>query len=352
MITKLVSVDPINPESDLIKKAASIIKKGRLVAFPTETVYGLGASSIDEAACSRVYEAKGRASDNPLILHISSMKQLDMVATKVNDDMRKHLLSLWPGPITFVFKRNPKFPGFASKFLDTVAVRMPAHPVALALIEASGVPIAAPSANISGRPSPTSAKEVFEELGGKVEMILDSGNATFGIESTVIDATKSPYELLRPGAFTIEELSRRIGPIRTFRESKNAPPKSPGMKYKHYSPSTRLAIASRKTILGISKLCDLRVAILCSSELAVKLNPNSKAIIMGQISNPYTIARNLFSSFRSLEKSGAKLGVMEDVPEKGIGMAIMNRAHKAAGGLFISDPSELEPLVSYRKEKL
>jgi L-threonylcarbamoyladenylate synthase len=340
MLTKIIKVDPLNPEKGAISEAAGVIKRGGLVAFPTETVYGLGGDATSEEACRAIYEAKGRESDNPLIVHIGSVEQLKPMVGRVEGGVSRALPVIWPGPVTLVFRRNRKFPDCASRGLDTVAVRMPAHRVALELIKASGVPIAAPSANRSKRPSATSADDVKEELGGRIDMILDSGEATFGIESTVIDVTRRPCAVLRPGAFTREELSRYLGDIIIPTASVSAP-RAPGMKYRHYAPYKKLALASGRMILELSRMKDKKIAILCSEETAGRLGRECLVIPIGSRSDPYSIAKNLFGSFRKLERSGAEAGVIEPVEERGIGLAIMNRVEKATKGVVVSNREQL-----------
>lgn len=337
-MTKILQVNPINPETDKIIEAAAIIKSGGTVAFPTETVYGIGADAFNPKACVKIFEAKSRPMDNPLIVHISSLKQLNDVAAKVGNDFIEKAKILWPGPVTFILKKNGRIPDEVSAGLDTVAVRMPAHPIALRLIDESG-PIAAPSANTSQRPSGTKARHVAFDLDGKVDMILDGGESAFGIESTIINMTVTPPVLLRPGAFTIEELEKYIGKV-TVPDGLNmmvheaGTPMAPGMKYRHYSPDKRLvAIKGRELLVDACVVAskDRRIAVICSDEMAKLVPENIKVIKLGRESSLYEIAKNLFDSFRKIDQMDVELALVQTFPERGIGLALMNRIIKASG---------------------
>ena len=211
--TKVLKIDQVHPDTGIIKEAAEVIKSGGTVVFPTETVYGLGASAFSGKACRKIFEAKERPPDNPLIVHISDLSELEKVAVDVPEDLIPVLEKIWPGPITILFRKSRNVPDEVTAGLETVAVRMPANPVALMLIKESGVPIAAPSANIATRPSIVDSSEALSELTGRVDMILDAGKTFFGIESTIIDVRKRPPELLRPGAFDVEDLEQYFGAI-------------------------------------------------------------------------------------------------------------------------------------------
>ncbi len=336
-MTEVIRINPINPQAERIKKAAKVIKAGGTVAFPTETVYGIGANAFDQKACMSIFRIKGRPADNPLIVHICSIRQLHDVAEGISGSVLKSARIVWPGPVTLILKKNARISKAATAGLKTVAVRMPAHPIALRLIEASGVPIAAPSANLSTRPSPTRAEHVVQDLDGKADLIIDGGDTEFGVESTIIDMTRRPFVLLRPGAFTVEELERHLGKIRVpkgiNRQHKGAVI-APGMKYRHYAPRTRLvAIDGRQLLLeGAKRLSkDWKIAVLCSDEMAKSLKlRNVKAIRLGSEKSPYEIAKNLFDSFRLLDRTGARMGLIQTFPERGIGLAIMNRITKAS----------------------
>lgn len=342
--TRILVMDPVRPDPRKIGVAARVIRSHGTVAFPTETVYGIGADAFDAGACLKVFKAKGRPADNPMIVHVASFAQLEQVARSVPRKIERAMRALWPGPVTFVLPKARSIPPEVTGGLDTVAVRMPAHPIALQLIRESGVPIAAPSANISSRPSGTDAEHVIHDLYGKVDMIIDGGSALFGVESTVIDATSRPYALLRPGAFTVDELRMRLGRIVLPRKSGASRPRSPGMKYKHYAPQKRLIlVAGRALLLRAPGLARRRkLAVLCSDELAKRLPPEAAAIRLGSERNMYEITRNFFGALRELDGSDADLGLMQSFPRKGIGLALMDRAFRASGARIVSSAVELE----------
>lgn len=346
-MTEVIQVDPIVPDHERIARAASIIIKGGLVAFPTETVYGLGCDCYNREAIGRIYDVKGRPRDNPLILHVSSQHQLEEAVRNVPELAWKVLEKAWPGPLTMVLNRSPKVPKEVSGGLGSVAVRMPAHPVALGLIDLSGRPIAAPSANLSGKPSPTNAKHVEEDLAGRIEAILDAGETFFGVESTIVDLTVEPPNLLRPGPFTIEELRGVFGQAlamsrmaRGFAEAEVAI--SPGMKYRHYAPKTRMLLVDvagpiakiEEGMLAVARASSRhgeKVAMLCSDETERTYRKEGfMTRSLGTRGNLYTVARSLFSALRQVDSLGITLIVSEAFEEKGIGLAIMNRLRKAS----------------------
>lgn len=347
-MTIILKVDPLNPEIDKIRIAAKYIREGGLVAFPTETVYGLGADAYNPEAALKVYKAKNRPVDNPLIIHIADLTQLFDVATDIPDIALDVAQKVWPGPLTFVLKKTDRVPKETTGGLDTVAVRMPAHPIALQLIRESGVPIAAPSANLATRPSPTKAEHVIQDLYGKIDVIIDGGETFFGVESTIINLTVNPPELLRPGPFTLEELRNFFPEIIVPREVMEGGFKvalAPGMKYKHYAPQKRLLLVENETIFkDVVKTLrqKYKVAVLCTKEVADEFN--EPKIVLGSKENLYEIAKNLFDSFRKLDTLDVDLGVMEGLPLKGIGLAIMNRARKASSFSIIK---ELEDVKRY-----
>jgi L-threonylcarbamoyladenylate synthase len=359
-MTEIIRIDPINPETGRLARAAEVIKDGGTVAFPTETVYGLGANGFDANACSRIFEIKGRPADNPLILHIAAASWLNRVANGVDRRTLDLVEKVWPGPITLVLKRNNDVPDIVTAGLKTAAIRCPAHRIALGLIEQSGVPIAAPSANLSTKPSTTKFEHVLQDLDGKVDVIIDGGDATFGVESTIIDMTVNPPTLLRPGAFTVEEIERYLGMIKvpkTINQSLKSDDVAiaPGMKYRHYAPDKKLVLANDDTLLHAAAELAVGlkdpIAILCSKQKAnalmngVKLR-NISLIVLGSDDNLYEVARNLFDGFRALDATGAKLGIIQKFDEKGIGLAIMNRVYKAAGGSSVGTFSELKELLN------
>ncbi len=337
-MTQIIRVDPVNPERDKIAVAAEVIKRGGLVAFPTETVYGLGADAMNGEAAKKVYLAKNRPMDNPLIVHIADFEQLNEVASNVPEEVFRIAKTVWPGPITFVLKKAPKVPKETTAGLDTVAVRMPAHPVALELIRQSETPIAAPSANLATKPSPTRAEHVIEDLFGKIDVIIDGGETFFGVESTIVNLTVKPPVLLRPGPFTVEEL-RNFFPdliVPEFAEGKKEAEiaLAPGMKYRHYAPQKPLIVVESRRAFeeAVAQLSSrVKLVALCSKEECSKLPENVQKIELGREENLYEIARNLFDSFRRVDKTDAQLALIHSFPEKGIGLAIMNRVRKASG---------------------
>lgn len=318
-----------------IKVAARLILEGKLVAFPTETVYGLGADALNERAARRIFEAKGRPADNPLIIHIASIDDLEKVAREVPEKAKLLAERFWPGPLTLVLPKREEVPLVTTGGLDTVAVRMPAHPIALALIRAS-TPLAAPSANISGKPSPTSAEHVIDDFYGKIEGIIDGGETWVGVESTVIDLTEEPPVLLRPGGIPLEDLEKVIGPIRIHPAVKGKKvdlAKAPGMKYKHYAPNARVIVVEGTPENRRRKIQELvdeyrekghRVGVMATFEVEA-----DEFYFLGKTLEE--VARNLFKALRELDKRGVDVIIAEGVEEKGVGLAVMNRLRKAAG---------------------
>ncbi|MDP8023717.1 MAG: L-threonylcarbamoyladenylate synthase [Nitrososphaeria archaeon] len=338
----IIRVDPVNFKPEDLFPAAEAVKSGKTVAFPTETVYGLGADAFNGEACLKIFKIKNRQPDNPLIVHINSFEQLYSVAREVI--LEDKLKRVWPGPLTVILKKRPEVPVEVTAGLDTVAVRMPAHLVALKLIELSGTPIAAPSANISGRPSPTSGKTVIEELNGRADVIIDAGDTFFGVESTIVDLTKQPPTLLRPGPFTIDELTSIFGKIEVPPEATGISdferPLAPGMKYRHYAPEKDLYLLVDNSLLPeLVRRIDRKVAFLLTEENYMKVKDlardNVTFIILGTEYNLYTVARNLFESLRKIDRLDVEFAVIQSFKEEGIGLAIMNRIRKASGRKFI-----------------
>ena len=260
-MTLISKIDEKHIDKNEIKKQAEILKKGNTVIFPTETVYGLGANALDEVAVSKIYEAKGRPSDNPLIVHIYDKGQVNDLAKEINENAKIIMNEFWPGPITIILKKKDIVPMRTSGGLDTVAIRMPSNPIAKALLEEVKLPIAAPSANISGRPSPTRGKHVYEEMNNRVDGIILGGDCTFGLESTVLDLTNDIPTILRPGSITKEDLEQVIGTVNIDpaleRKEDNIKAKAPGMKYKHYSPNADVFIVSGNSEKVIDKINEL-----------------------------------------------------------------------------------------------
>jgi L-threonylcarbamoyladenylate synthase len=332
-VTTIRKVDQVYPDPDIIAQASEIIKKGGTVVFPTETVYGLGADATVDSSVLNIFKAKGRPADNPLIVHFSSFAMMREYV-HVTDDILPVSERIWPGPVTIIFESSSKISKIARASLPTVGSRIPANPVALALITRAGVPIAAPSANLSTKPSIVSSKEAIEELDGKVDMILDAGETFFGIESTVLRKIEGRYEILRPGAFGVEDLEPILGKIIVSEAARSAisvnKPLTPGMKYRHYSPVKTLhRIEDREAFITYIEQNDMNdTAVICSNEVAIILG--IECISLGSEKNLYEIAKNLFPAFRKLDASARKNGIIHGFPETGIGLAIMNRIRKAS----------------------
>lgn len=342
---RVLRVDPLRPDRGVLRTAAEILRAGGLVAFPTETVYGLGADAMNPAAVKRIFEVKGRPPDNPLIVHISSFEMLFEVAEDPGGDIVEKLKALWPGPFTAILRKRPSVPDITTAGLPLVAVRMPAHPTALGLIDELGRPIAAPSANRSGKPSPTAAEHVVEDLGDSVDLVIDGGETFFGVESTILDLTRDPPVLLRPGPIDPEALERVLGReilIPDFAKGLGEAEKAlaPGMRYRHYAPDKKLILIEGRAELGeclrrvIENLISRgsRPCIVGYDEYRwVASILGVEFISMGSHRNMYEVARNLFKALRAVDKTSADLCVAIGVEERGLGLAIMNRLRKASG---------------------
>jgi len=343
-----MKVDPVNPEQKAIEEAALILRRGGLVAFPTETVYGLGANALDGRAVASIFEAKGRPSDNPIIVHVAGREQVSALTESLPVTAEMLMDAYWPGPLTLVLPVGKRVPQEVTAGLRTVAVRMPDHPVALALIRAAGVPVAAPSANMSGRPSPTSAEHVLEDLNGRIEAVLDGGSAEFGVESTVLDMTSKVPVVLRPGGITPEDLKDVLGevdvdPAAAAGFNKEDKPRSPGMKYMHYAPLAPLrlvigrpeAAASKiKELAGQEKARGRKVGILSLSKND-DFSHYGEVVTAGCREKPETVAAGLYSALRRFNDLGVDIIFAEGLEELGVGLAVMNRLKKAAGGHII-----------------
>ncbi len=336
-MTIIVKTDPEDPSDESINTAAEIIREGGLVVFPTETVYGLGANAYSPEACLKIFRAKERPPDNPLIVHISDMKMLKEITKGVGNDLIRKLEKIWPGPVTILLPKSSKISDTVTGGSPLVAVRMPESNLTLSLIKKAGVPIAAPSANISTRPSITDSTDAIEELDGRVDLIFDCGLTLQGVESTIIDFTGDKCTLLRAGAKPVEDLEKIFGPIEVTDFSRglmeSTVPLAPGMKYRHYSPRKRMYLAaSVETLLNISQLEKLNddVIIIASDEACNK--SKIRCIRLGSESNLDLVARNLFAALRELDKTDCKIGLIQPFTEKGKGLAIMNRIRKAASG--------------------
>jgi len=338
MQTRVEPIDPILPEKKIIEEAGKLIRNGKLVAFPTETVYGLGANALSEDAVTKIFKAKGRPPKNPLIVHISKRNQLKGLVKKYPPIYDKLMDFFWPGPLTLVFEKTTKIPKNVTGGLNTVAIRMPKNRVALELINASRVPIAAPSANLSGKPSPTQADHVVKDLDGKIPLVLDGGMCDVGLESTVLDLTAKPPAILRPGKITLEQIRKVLpgailDPGLKKKTGQILIPKSPGMMYKHYSPNAEIILVkpkkegSQEQINAIiTENQNKKVAVITTDKTEKYLTPYVKYI--GKTKGD--IAKYLFSAFRELDELGVDIILIESVTENGLGLAIMNRLNKAA----------------------
>ena len=348
MDTIIEKVDPRNIDADVMEQAGKLIAEGELVAFPTETVYGLGGDALDPDASRKIYAAKGRPSDNPLIVHIAEFDDMKRVAREVPEQAKKLADAFWPGPLTMIVWKSDAVPEATTGGMQTVAVRMPNHPVALELIRRSGCLIAAPSANTSGRPSPTEAQHVAEDLSGKIAMILDGGPVGIGIESTIIDLTEEKPMILRPGYITPEMLSEVLqeevvidpGIIAADDTRK---PKAPGMKYKHYAPKAEMIIVDGAQDAVIAKINELtaakraegkKVAVIATDE--TKERYDAQIILsMGRRSDEDAIAQHLYKILRECDELDVGEIYSECFQTPRIGQAIMNRLLKAAGHTVI-----------------
>jgi len=343
MHTEYWLVDKEHPDEKRIQQGARLLRENRLVAFPTETVYGLGANGLSAEAVEAIYRAKGRPSDNPLILHIAHPEELTSLVTEIPPNAKALIDAYWPGPLTIVLKRTEIVPDQVAGGLDTVAVRLPDSIVARALIAQAGVPIAAPSANLSGRPSPTSAQAVLADLDGRIDAILDAGHCDIGLESTVVDCTTLVPTLLRPGGITVEMLIDTVGAVEidpTLGGHAECAPRSPGMKYTHYAPTAPMTlieggypqIADRMVEQINAALAEGKtVGVIASSETAGRLPNSVISAVYGSRQQVPEIATRLYTALRSFDSTSVDVIFAEGIDEQGLGLAIMNRLRKASG---------------------
>ncbi|MEM2184695.1 MAG: L-threonylcarbamoyladenylate synthase [Candidatus Methanomethylicia archaeon] len=341
--TLILKVDPENLEMDKITIAANVIRNGGLVAFPTETVYGLGVDALNAEAVKRMYMVKMRPLDNPTIVHVSRISDVYRLSVEVPDKAEELMKRFWPGPLTIVLKASEIVPRVTTGGLDTVGIRMPNHKVALALIDSSETPIAAPSANIAGRPSPTLAQHVIQDFYGKIDVILDAGPTRIGVESTVLDLTQTPPQILRPGGVTYEELKEVLGEVSihpsVIAKIEVEYAHSPGMKHKHYAPKAELIVVEGDLNKIVDKIIELteeyskfglKIGILATDET---MHRYGKGIVksMGSRSDLKSAAKNLFKLLREFDDENVNLILAEGLPLKGLGLAIMNRLRRASG---------------------
>ena len=357
METKRIIIEDRNHIKDEeLKEAASILRSGGLVAFPTETVYGLGGNALDEDAARKIYAAKGRPSDNPLIAHVSCVEEVAPLVKEIPEAGRKLMEAFWPGPLTMIFPKSDKVPYGTTGGLDTVAIRMPDDPVANRLIALAGVPVAAPSANTSGRPSPTTADHVWQDMNGRIEMIIDGGPVGIGVESTIVDVSSAVPAVLRPGAITMEMLEAVLGDVSVDPAilgplSADVRPKAPGMKYKHYAPKADLTLVEPEDVdrengldekqlqAMIGKVRELsrgkieagcRVGVICTDESRHCYTDGAVRSI-GERKSQASVAHNLYALLREFDDLGVDYIFSESFPKDHLGQAIMNRLSKAAG---------------------
>jgi len=343
--TLLLKVDSHEPEIEKVRMAADFIRKGGLVAFPTETVYGLGADALNPKAVSSLFEAKKRPFDNPPIVHVGNAKDVYKLAKTVSIKAERLMKEFWPGPLTLIFKRSEVVPDVTVAGLDTIAIRMPKHNVALVLIRESGCPIAAPSANLAGKPSPTTAKHVLDDLNGRIDVVLDAGPTRIGVESTVLDMTVDPPQVLRPGGTPYEVLKKILGKVKLHpvavaeKELPVEKARSPGVKHKHYAPDAEVIVVEGEISAVIGKVKELaesyarkgnKVGILATDETAGCYKADVVKSL-GTRSDLAVIAKNLFRLLREFDQKGVDVIIAEGVPTEGLGLAVMNRLRKASG---------------------
>ncbi|WP_416147776.1 L-threonylcarbamoyladenylate synthase [Salipaludibacillus sp. HK11] len=333
-------VDSVLTSTEILEAAQQIIHN-HVVAFPTETVYGLGGNAKSDEAITRIFAAKGRPSDNPLIVHIATKDQVEKYVEQIPAKARQLMDAFWPGPLTIVFRHNHTLSTKVTAGLPTVAIRMPDHPVALALIHAADLPIAAPSANRSGRPSPTTAAHVNDDLNGRIAGILDGGPTGVGVESTVVDCSSEDVMILRPGGATKEAIERVIGEITVdpALTQLDEAPRSPGMKYTHYAPTAPLTLVDGDFRYFCEKINDARaegkkVGALITDEYRGETNA-TKEVLLGSVNNLSTVAKQLYPSLRSFAEDEVDVIFAQVFPETELGSAIMNRLRKAAGGTVV-----------------
>ncbi len=335
----------VTDEFDKLEPAAQILRQGGLVAFPTETVYGLGANALLGEAVKKIYEAKGRPSDNPLIVHISDLSQLENIVSHIPEKAKLLMERFWPGPLTLILPKNEKVPDEVTVGLSTVGVRFPKHPVAQALISMAGVPVAAPSANTSGKPSPTTARHVIDDLFGKIDAVIDGGGSAVGLESTIVDVSGDIPVLLRPGKITYEQLCETLGEVQlgqsvTEQLSGDITAIAPGMKYPHYSPNAQVIVVKgtdealiRYINQQIKNQHSLgkKVGAMVYHQILPHILQADVLLSLGDIHHRSSAAAHLFSYLRTFDEQGAEVVYAQDCGETGIGLAISNRLNKAAG---------------------
>ncbi len=344
MKTRVLKIVDLQQDENSILEASELIKSGEVVAFPTETVYGLGANALDPRAVEKIFRAKGRPGDNPLIVHVSKTQDVDKLVKELPPKARALMETFWPGPLTIVFKKSSVIPSEVTAGLNTVAIRMPNHPVALRRIDYSGLPIAAPSANRSGHISPTTARHVLEDMDGIIPLILDGGKCRVGLESTVLDMTSDIPVILRPGGVTLEMLEGILGEVRVDLSvlkpvANGQKARSPGMKYVHYAPRAQVLIVRGRLDSIVKKINELvkeysasgmKVGVLATQETRESYH-KGEVLVLGERTRPAVMASNLFSVLREFDAKGVDIVLAEWVDTSNEGLAIMNRMIRAAG---------------------
>lgn len=343
MKTEIFKINPNNIEMDKINFASEVLKNGGTVAFPTETVYGLGANALDENAVKKIFEAKGRPSDNPLIVHVSDFEDIFLLVKEVPAMAYDVIKKFCPGPLTVILDKSNIVPDVTSGRLDTVAIRIPSNNIALELIKKARIPVAAPSANISGSPSPTCAEHVIHDLKGRVDVIIDGGCSIVGLESTVLDLSQKVPTILRPGAVTIEQLKEILGEViidpALFKNNDNIIAKAPGMKYKHYAPKAKVIIVDGNLIDMVQKINILsekykkdgkKVGIMATEQTKLSYI-YGQVLSLGDRNKVDEIASKLFTVLRDFDIIGVDIILAESIENSGVGLAVMNRLTKAAG---------------------
>lgn len=325
-----------------LEEAAYLLRQNEVVAFPTETVYGLGANALSNDACAKIFAAKGRPADNPLIVHISEKEQLQPLVSEVPELAQKLIDAFWPGPLTLILPKGQAVCDRVTAGLSTVAVRMPDHPIAQALIAQAGLPIAAPSANRSGKPSPTTAEHVKRDLAGRIAGIVDGGETGIGVESTVVDCSGDAVTILRPGGLTKAEIEKVVGKTADYvKPDANGTPKSPGMKYRHYAPNAKLSLVDGspfylQSLVDKEQQRGTKVGVLTTDEHKHEYRADA-VLSCGKRSDLRTVAHRLYRALRAFDEQDVEVIYGEVFPEEGIGEAIMNRLKKSAGGRIVTE---------------
>lgn len=345
MDTKVIKIDRQKPDKELLREAGRLLADGALVAFPTETVYGLGGDGLQESAAARIYAAKGRPSDNPLILHIAEIADMEKLAIDIPELAYRLAEKFWPGPLTMILKKGEIVPYTTTGGLDTVAIRMPSDEIAREIIRASGTYIAAPSANLSGRPSPTKAEHVIEDLSGRVEMIVDGGDSDIGLESSIIDLSGDVPMILRPGYITKEDFEQIVAEVEydsavlATKPQESVVAKAPGMKYRHYAPKGQITIVEGEASAVVKKINALaaeqqakgiRTAVLCAEETKAQYVCDC-VYSLGSLKSEKEISAHLFAALRSFDTEQMEVIYSESFENTKLARAIMNRLRKAAG---------------------